>query len=754
MQHTPPTRQLLTSMPPPVSSEAEKLPAAEEDCRSVLNILGYLLAGDRLCSNDGTHTFGLSNDGDLGIWHGPIQVWSAGTCWKQNVSARLQSDGNFVVRHDGGVLWSSQTQGSNAQVYVHNDGSVTIGNKDHGKMLTINPSVQEDVAWAALPSILAASGDVLWAVKEGCPTIAPSPVPFSYPSLPPSSSPTTEPSPAPSLGPWPSPSLLPSSSPTTEPSPAPSPVPSPSPSLLPSSSPTEKPTTCVPSTPGRTRLQLGDFVCSPNGQYKFGMSFDGELVFLDGSQAVWKAAKSGSRTTLQDDGNLVLRDADGPPLWASNTADSKTAGNSSLVVGDDGVAAIRCSYRGYVWSTAVELNGRVVPESLYQKVMAGYQGWFHAKGDGGWDQWVHWSLPRTTPNSDNIKVDMWPDVSELDDDELFPTNFSFANGSVARVYSSYKRKTVERHCRWMQDYNIDGFFHQRFIGVAVKQQNIVDKVLSNVRSGSEKFGRVFAVLYDISGGDNDTLVEDVINDWKHLVDDQLVTKSRQYLHHRGRPLLSIWGLGFLDRVADYSHAVALLDWFQNVAEEKYKVTMMGGVPAGWRDLTRDSRTDSEWTNVYRRFDVISPWTVGRYHEETADSFLDKYIIPDIQECEKVNIDYLPVVFPGFSAFHHKVKPFNQIPRLGGRFLWHQIYNALTTGNSSMIYIAMFDEVDEGTAIYKVAATQEDAPVEATFLTLDADGDNLPNDWYLRLAGEAATILQDGTDCPAIIPISP
>ena len=83
------------------------------------------------------------------------------------------------LKHASHVYIRLKTQGStlNAQVYIHNDGSVTIGNKDNDKMLTINPSMQEDVTWAALPSILAASGDVLWTVKEGCLTIAPSPVP-------------------------------------------------------------------------------------------------------------------------------------------------------------------------------------------------------------------------------------------------------------------------------------------------------------------------------------------------------------------------------------------------------------------------------------------------------------------------------------------------------------------------------------------------------------------------------------------------
>ena len=53
----------------------------------------------------------------------------------------------------------------------------------------------------------------------------------------------------------------------------------------------------------------------------------------------------------------------------------------------------------------------------------------------------------------------------------------------------------------------------------------------------------------------------------------------------------------------------------------------------------------------------------------------------------------------------------------------------------MLYGAMFDEVDEGTAMFKVAASSRDAPTDAPFVTLDADGEPLPSDWYLRLARE-------------------
>ena len=103
---------------------------------------------------------------------------------------------------------------------------------------------------------------------------------------------------------------------------------------------------------------------------------------------------------------------------------------------------------------------------------------------------------------------------------------------------------------------------------------------------------------------------------------------------------------------------------------------------------------------------------------------------------RLGIDYLPVVFPGFSW--HNMNPsatFNRIPRRGGRFYWRQVERALAAG-STMLYGAMFDEVDEGTAMFKVAASPRDAPREVATVTLDADGEQVPADWYLRLAREA------------------
>ena len=60
--------------------------------------------------------------------------------------------------------------------------------------------------------------------------------------------------------------------------------------------------------------------------------------------------------------------------------------------------------------------------------------------------------------------------------------------------------------------------------------------------------------------------------------------------------------------------------------------------------------------------------------------------------------------------------------------------------STMMYSAMFDEVDEGTAMFKVAASPRDVPADVPLVTLDVDGEHLPSDWYLRLAREAQKAL--------------
>jgi len=88
---------------------------------------------------------------------------------------------------------------------------------------------------------------------------------------------------------------------------------------------------------------------------------------------------------------------------------------------------------------------------------------------------------------------------------------------------------------------------------------------------------------------------------------------------------------------------------------------------------------------------------------------------------------------------------NQIPRNRGHFYWKQINGAINSG-AEMLYVAMFDEVDEGTAILKVS---KKPPVGlSTFVTFE---DDIPNDYYLYLTGYAAKMLRKQVPLTADVP---
>jgi hypothetical protein len=72
----------------------------------------------------------------------------------------------------------------------------------------------------------------------------------------------------------------------------------------------------------------------------------------------------------------------------------------------------------------------------------------------------------------------------------------------------------------------------------------------------------------------------------------------------------------------------------------------------------------------------------------------------------------------------------------------------------MVYGAMFDEMDEGTAMFKMAPAPAQLPAQGTFVPLNVDGENLPSDWYLRLAGEGGKMLRREIPLSPTRPINP
>ncbi len=406
-------------------------------------------------------------------------------------------------------------------------------------------------------------------------------------------------------------------------------------------------------------------------------------------------------------------------------------------------------------SSALPQNPAVDFSTLEGKVLFGYQGWFGCPGKWGGD-WNHWSSG--TPSTNSIRVEMWPDLQEFPREELCRAGNFTIDGAPAYLFSSANAFVVDRHFKWMRDYGIDGVLVQRFVKNASGMRRGGDKVLRNVLAAAKKYGRAVAVEYDVAGSSFSSWDDLIKTDWQYLVNEIGITSVPNYLHHKGKPLVSVWGMGLSDGnrhpPAHPEEALALVKWFHGGAGEKYRASVMGGVPAGFRPLGRDARPDSGWHEVYRAMDAVQPWNVGRFSAlDEVNGWWKSSIGKDRQWLADAGVLYMPVIFPGFSWSKWKEGEPNKIPRLGGRFIWQQAMVAKQVG-AGAIKIAMFDEVDEGTAMFKIAPTAKQAPEQTWWLTLDADGESLPSDWYLRLGGEITKVMRGTTKPQQEIPIRP
>ncbi len=371
-------------------------------------------------------------------------------------------------------------------------------------------------------------------------------------------------------------------------------------------------------------------------------------------------------------------------------------------------------------------------------VMAGYQGWFRVPQNG-----------IMYPSEEQIGIDMWPDVSEYE--KTYPTGLKLADGSMARFFNSADKSTTDLHFKWMKQYGLDGVFMQRFFDAARpgNRKRVETEILKNAFDAASRNERAIAIMYDLSGlkgsGEDCSLL---IDDWKYLVDSLNVTNQKgthTYLFHNGKPLVTIWGLGFPDRPYDIRNIgiQRFIDFLKN--DPQYGgCSIMVGVPTFWRDLNADCIHDSYLHEIIKQADIVMPWMVQRF-TPLLHNDMDRYrdvILADMKWCKENGIDYAPCVCPGFSwhnlsrrAFRNDVKPVESIPRQGGRFYWQQISTAINAG-ADMLYVAMFDEVNEGTAIFKCT---DNPPVSDIAKFVGMDGK--PSDQYLWLTGEAAKMLR-------------
>ncbi len=367
------------------------------------------------------------------------------------------------------------------------------------------------------------------------------------------------------------------------------------------------------------------------------------------------------------------------------------------------------------------------------KSVAGYQAWFTASDSNS--GWVHWS-GNTRPDVSNFSFEIYPDISDYNPDNLKQTGFeNLGNGEPSRLFSS--SDVIDEHFKWMKNVGIDGVALQRFIGDSPYPiSNSPFSKPVKVKKAAEVNERIFYICYDMSSGkDENAWVESIKYDWVFNIEQSYaLTSSPAYATVNNKPVVQIWGPGFTSRVGNAAKTIELIQFLQSRG-----CYVIGGVPTNWRTESGDSKPG--FMNAYKAYDMVSPWAPGRYKNISgSDSFKNSYILPDKVFCDANNLDYLPVLFPGFAWSTWNTGSPNAFPRLAGEFLWRQAYNIKTAGINQM-YFAMFDEYDEGTSLMKAATDWSMIPTNQYFLTLSADGTWVSSDFYLRVAGAATEMLK-------------
>jgi hypothetical protein len=422
---------------------------------------------------------------------------------------------------------------------------------------------------------------------------------------------------------------------------------------------------------------------------------------------------------------------------------------------------------------SIQIRAQIVDAtSLDNKVMAGYQGWFRVPsdplGNGKWSHTFNAPGTRATPNGQNqpqstpphsptdpslLAFDTWPDMSEYNASEKYIVpGYTYPNGKPAALYSALNYQTVLRHFLWMKQYGLDGVWLSQFCGHFKGGSQASDttfgyQVMLNVKKAAEATGRTWAFMWDMSSFNQRSTKEEVYNiivdQWKKMVDNN-ITSDPRYLHHNGKPVLLIWGF-FPNRPASQpAFTRPVVDFIQ--APGKYQGAIVGGVETKWRN-----EGTPEFLEMLATMTAIQPWSVGRvkmdpktgYKTENMDTWAG-----DIEWCKQRNILFSPVFNPGTHiAGPPPVPPkVPTVPRRTGNFLWEQFVEA-SKYKLNCVFVAMFDEINEGTQIMKI---ENHPPVQAPFLTYDG----ATSDFYLRLTGAGAKMLKEQKTITFPIPVSP
>jgi len=394
-----------------------------------------------------------------------------------------------------------------------------------------------------------------------------------------------------------------------------------------------------------------------------------------------------------------------------------------------------------------------VLNNLIGKGVTGYQAWFKAPNNN----WHHWKSDGTDgiPGPGKVNVELWPsgwDEYLANGASLHNTDFRMHDNNTGRLFNSHDRQVIRTHLKWMQEAGIDGAAIQRFFeetpAASSNTGSTPNSHLSTIRDAAEEFGRIFYVMYDMSASgryQGPAVLQRIQQDWMYNVENKVVG-SPNYAQAEGKPVVCLWGVHANEstdgnRYTKVETMIELVQWFR--ARGYY---IIGGIPddSFWNEGGNRHPRGKE---MYSSFDMISPWYIGRGINSII-SGNNPRLTNGIDFCTKnprswannTPIAFMPTIWPGFAWTNmsgNTGQP-NATPRNAGQHIWDQVRPYLNHESNSnneirSLYLAMFDEYDEGTNWMKAGVDFFDIPLNQYFQTHSADGLWLSSDYYMRMA---------------------
>jgi hypothetical protein len=372
------------------------------------------------------------------------------------------------------------------------------------------------------------------------------------------------------------------------------------------------------------------------------------------------------------------------------------------------------------WLTPI--MGNADSSTLVGRAMAGYQGWFRCPNDLDDGGWSHWDKNDAEPFT-NAQVYTYPGVtSQWPDVSYYPASAQVGTKCVADqvrtgsgqqgyVFSSVNPDVVQQHFTWMQQYNIDGIFLQRFLGNNGIPGAYPEWVLANIRKSASSTGRIWAIEYDVSELSDPYMASTIEADWKWLHDSAHILQDSNYAHNNGKPVVFVWGLSLRPNISVAS-ADSLINFLKNdpVYGGNY---VIGGIGNNWQSLL------PTWQEHYQRYNGLLVWQPQNNANDHATF-------------ASWGVDWYPHIWID-----------HQTPGTG---FWGNLYNASAAG-ADRLFLGMFDEYNEGTA---VSPMSDDPPISSPVFETNQGKSPF---WWLQLAKEGKAMMLKQTPLTPTMPSS-